>query len=119
MGYTLHANGSLLRLTFMGDFTEADLQAYMQEFTPYLETATAENPIRFLVDIHQLDKLCSQARKQFTELNGNRCIDKVGIVGVNPFFKVLVTFILKASNRNNIQFVSTEAEALAWLSKEE
>jgi hypothetical protein len=63
----------------------------------------------------QPGKLCGPARKEFTQFNSGGNIGKVGIIGSNPFIKVLATFILKASNRNNIRFFNGEGEAIEWI----
>ena len=107
----------IIRLTFIGDVEKKDIEAYVEDLTPFLKAATEENPLRFLSFSGREGKFSSAARKTFAQINEDRRIGKVAILGGNRFNRVLTTIILKATGRNNIRFFGTEAEALAWLEK--
>lgn len=104
-----------LRVVFTGDFDDADATAYVQELGPFLQAATAENPLRLLVDAQEVGRLSVKARKILTELNSDPRSGETAVLGVNRFLMVLAQFILKASNRDNVRFFESEAEAVAWL----
>ena len=105
----------ILRLSFIGDIGPEDVDAYVEELSPFLDGATAENPLRILSFSGREGKISAVARKTFAQLNEDSRMGKVAILGGNRFTRVMTTIILKATGRQNIRFFGTETEAMEWL----
>jgi len=56
-----------------------------------------------------------KARKIYTEIIKSPKIGKAAIFGLNRSNKVIVSFLLKASGKNDLKVFSNEEEALKWL----
>ena len=113
---TLRDDG-LLWVEFVGDVSEKEMEDYIAEYTQYLEKATPEQPLHFLVDSSKVGKLSSGARKALVQ--GFRVSDpRIGntaMFGANRYARVLTSFILKAVGRNDIRMFDSAEDALAWL----
>lgn len=105
----------ILRIKFIGDTGKDDAAAYLQDLQPFLETATAKTPLNMLIYVEQAERFSGAARKAFDQLNQDARTGKLAYLGANRFIRVLASFVSKASNRNNMRFFDTEAEALTWL----
>jgi hypothetical protein len=108
----------ILRLAFIGDQDEKDMEAFQQDFAPFLEAVTEEEPLRIFTDSSQSGKFTSAARKTFLTLNRNPKIGRTAILGASRYTRVLAGLVLKATRRDNIRFFDSETEALAWLKAE-
>lgn len=116
MAYELDmGKDGILRLAFIGDPDEALMQAFLQDFTPLLEAATAEKPLLILADSNRSGRYPSAVRKIFADMNRDPRIGKAAVVGAGRYTRVMTGIILKATRRDNIHFFDTEAEARAWL----
>jgi hypothetical protein len=71
--------------------------------------------IHYLIDLNKAGKNSSQARKIWKERNENRITDKVALFGIHPVARVLASFVMKVTERNNMRFFNTMEEALQWL----
>ena len=109
----------LVRLAFIGDINEADVEAFIQDMQPHLDAVTAGGFLNMLIDASRDGKLSSGARRAFTELNKDPRIRRVGICHISPFNRVFATFLMKATGRQNIGFFDSEAEALVWLNMDD
>jgi hypothetical protein len=107
----------LVRLAFIGDIGEADVDAFIQDLQPYLNAVTEGNFLDLLVDSSRGGKMSSVARRKFTELNKSSRFGRIGICNINAFNRVFTTFLMKATGRQNMGFFDSEEEALAWLDK--
>jgi len=105
----------LVRLAFIGDISEADVEAFIQDLQPHLDAVTAGNALHMLVDASRDGKMSSAARRTFTELNKDPRFGRIGICHINPFNRVFATFLMKATGRQNIGFFDSEGEAMKWI----
>jgi hypothetical protein len=108
----------ILRLAFIGDMVGEDIEIFIKDFTPFLEAATEVEPLNILADASRAGKTSSAARKAYVRLNRDLRGGKVAVVGARRYGRVLVSFILKATGRDNVRFFDSEEEALAWLKAE-
>ncbi|HEY71716.1 MAG: hypothetical protein DRJ03_31940 [Chloroflexi bacterium] len=116
MAYELEMrDDGILRMAFIGDMDQQDLEAFRQEFDPFLESATEAEPLRVLVDGSRSGKYTSGARKIFVDLYRSLKIGNVALVAAPRYSRVLVGFVLKATGRDNIHLFDSEEEGLAWL----
>ena len=104
----------ILRMAFIGDVDEAAITAWISDMQPFLETAE-KGKLKMLVDASRDGKMSSTARRTFTEVNRDPRLDKIAIVKISRFNRVMATFIMTATGRHNIRFFDEEAEALVWL----
>jgi hypothetical protein len=102
----------LVRLAFIGDIDEADVEVLIQDLQPHLDGVAASNALHMLVDASRDGKMSSAARRTFTDLNKDARFGRVGICQISRVNKVIATFIMKATGRQNIRFFDTEEEAL-------
>jgi hypothetical protein len=105
----------LVRLAMIGNITDDDVTALVNELQPHLDNATPEIPLRIIVYAGREERTEPAARKRFVELNKDPRIGMMAIVGGSRFNRVVATIILKATGRSIIHFYETEAEAVAWL----
>ena len=108
----------ILRLSFAGQVGTEEMEAFRQDFLPYLEAATDESPLLVLSNAQGDTKYSSGARKIFMQLNRDSRIGKAATVGTGRYTRVLARFVLKATGRDNIGFFDTQEEAVAWLKGE-
>ena len=109
----------ILRIQFEGDIGKEEIEAFLEDYLPYLEAASKENPLRVLaLPAIGSNKFSSHARKTLARLNNDPRLGKSATIGVNRYTRVLVSFVLKATGRDNIAFFDTEEEALAWLNSD-
>lgn len=59
-----------------------------------------------------------EARKVYAEIIKSPKIGKAAIFGLNRPNKVIVSFLLKVSGKNDLRVFSTEEEALKWLKED-
>ena len=106
---------NIVKIEFIGDVTDEDALQNSDQIDQYMANLPADEPLHFLVDATRMGKISTKARHVFTERNKNPKVGNTAIYGVNRALKVLGIFISKASKRENLHFVSGEAEGLAWL----
>ena len=112
--FQLESEG-ILRLTFIGDTDRRGAAKLLEEFQPFMEQVTAENPWRILWDDTRGGKASVDVRKVYAQLNSDPRIGKVAIFGAQRYGRVLGEFVLKLTGRDNVRFFDNEAEARAWL----
>jgi hypothetical protein len=105
----------ILRLTFIGDTDRRGAEQLVADFTPFLDQATADNPLLILWDDTRGGKAGSDVRKVYADFNRDPRIGKVAIFGALRYGRVLGDFVLKLTGRENVRFFDTEADARAWL----
>lgn len=120
MGYRLEMDeDGILKVTFIGDFSEEEAMTLYEEAKTYLAQASESAPLNALIDSRRsTGKMGMRARKILMQLNKDPHMGKAASIGANGFVKVLGIFIAKATGRSNMGFFDSEEEALAWLRKE-
>ena len=108
----------ILRVSYIGDMDEEDVEAYIRDLAPFREAATEERPLVFLIDTSRLGKASSAARKTFAELAKEPRIGRSALIGARRYVRVMAGFLAKATGRENYRFFDSEKEALAWLKNE-
>jgi hypothetical protein len=108
----------VLWLAQIGDVDEEDMEAFLDELTPYLEAATEVQPLLVLSDTSRTGKLSAIARRLLAGLGRDPRLRKTAILGSGRYTRLVASFINKATGRDNIRFFESEQEALAWLKAE-
>jgi hypothetical protein len=109
---------SITRVAFIGDMGKEEIEAYIEDNRPILETATEAEPQLVLYNASREGKMSAAARKALVELNRDPRMGKMAVIGARRYTRVLVSFVLKASRQNNVRFFDLEQEAVAWLKAE-
>jgi hypothetical protein len=104
-----------LQVRLAGDMGKPDVDAYLKALAPFLQAATSNNPLHMMLDAAEVGMLSSYGRKNFIELNHDTRIGNVAVVRPTRVFRVLGSFIKKATKRDNIRFFASQAEAISWL----
>ncbi len=112
---TSMGDDGILRIAFTGDVSKRDLEAFLNDFTPFLEAATEARPVLTLVNSSQTGKYSLAARRIYLELNQDPRVGKAAVIGASRYARVLASFVLKATRRDNIRFFDSEKKAIAWL----
>lgn len=116
MAYELKmGNDGILRMRASGNVDVAEMESFRLEFEGFLATATEEQPLKILTDSSKQAKYSAAARKIFVELQRSPKVGRAAVVGAKRYTRVLTSFILRASGRDNVRFFDSEAEAVAWL----
>lgn len=121
MGHEIRmGEDGFLRVRFIGFLGKEDAEAYIRDYTSYVEQATPEKPLHALADATEMTKMSSAARKTIIETfsSSDARIGRTAVVGASRYLRVLTSFILKAVGRDNIRLFATEEEALPWLGEE-
>jgi hypothetical protein len=69
----------------------------------------------WLIDLSQMTKVTSRARRILVEASGHRSINKYALVGASIFIRTVANFIAAAAGQKNARHFATEEDALAWL----
>jgi hypothetical protein len=109
----------LVRLAFIGDIGEADVDAFIQDLQPYLDTLSEGDVLDLLVDGGPAGKMSSAARRKFSKNGEDRRYGLTGTYNVKPFNRVFALFMMKITGRQNIRLFDSEEEAIAWLNEGE
>jgi len=108
-------NDGVVRTAFIGDMTEQGVNALAEDAQPFLEASSAKKPTPVLHDSSRSGKYTSRARKAILAFFSDPRIGKIAVIGARPYTRVLLSFLIKASGRENMRLFGTEPEALAWL----
>jgi hypothetical protein len=106
-----------LQVRLSGDMEKTDIDAYLKALAPFLQAATSDNPLHIMLDAAEVGMLSSYGRKNLIELNRDIRIGNVAVVRPTRVFRVLGSFIKKATKRDNIRFFLSQAEAKNWLAQ--
>ncbi len=68
-----------------------------------------------LTDLNKAGKTTSKARKIFQELADQWGPGKTALFGMHPVARVLASFVMGASKKEDMRFFKTKEEALAWI----
>ena len=68
-----------------------------------------------LIDIQRSSDFSSAAGKRWVGFLQHPAITKTAIFGGNVFVRTLAMFVIGASQKKNIKFFATEAQAVEWL----
>jgi hypothetical protein len=71
----------------------------------------------FLIDLNKCGKSSPLARSIWNDLGANERVHKTAIFGMHPVARVLASFVLGLSNKNNPRFFWTEEESRKWLAE--
>jgi hypothetical protein len=74
--------------------------------------------IDWLIDLSQMTKATSKARKIPAKASGHPSIHKYAFAGASTFIRMVASFVAAAGGRKNARHYATEEGALKWLKGE-
>ena len=76
-----------------------------------------EGNLNVLIDLNKTGQPTSQARKTGMERLEKEGYGKVALFGMHPVARVLASFIMGVTKKEDMRFFKTKEDALAWLKK--
>ncbi|MCK5561725.1 MAG: STAS/SEC14 domain-containing protein [Thermoplasmata archaeon] len=77
----------------------------------------ADGEVKIMIDITQAGTPSRNARLIGQESLNDERIGKIAIFGMNPVAKVIASFFMNFTHKNNIKFFKIKKEAIEWLNK--
>jgi hypothetical protein len=108
----------ILRIKISGDMDRFAVEHLQREIVPFMDAATQENRLNNIIFPENLGRISYAARRFFTDLNHNPRYGMVAIVNPPRAVRVLGRFILKATQRDNLDFFENEEQAISWIKSE-
>lgn len=71
--------------------------------------------IRLLVDLNSTGKISSEAKKIWKTIIEDESTGRAALFGLHPVAKVIASFVIGVTKRNNIRFFNNKEDALRWL----
>ena len=71
----------------------------------------------WLIDLSQMTRATSKARKILTEASVHPSIHKYAFAGASIFIRTVANFISAAAGQKNARHFATEEEALRWIKR--
>jgi len=90
----------------------------IKEETDKIRRARQEK-LDWLIDLSQMTKATSRARKILVEITADPSINKYAFVGASIFIRTVANFIVAAAGQKNAKHFSTEELALNWMREAE
>jgi len=119
MSYKIYEHeNNILKIALIGDIDEETVNTFNAEFLGIFEGYTESNPLSVLIDASQEGHISLHARRTITMLNKELRIHKFALVNAKQVNRVIATFILKATGRDNTDFFDDEESARKWLQKD-
>jgi len=75
----------------------------------------ARDKMKTLIDLTQSAQQPSESRKLVKEIWNDDRTGKVAIFGLNPVAKAVASFVIGATQKEDIHFFKTKEDALVWL----
>ena len=68
-----------------------------------------------LIDLNKAGKQSIGARKTWKELSENENTGKLALIGMHPVAKVVASFVMGVTKKEDMRFFKSKDDALAWL----
>ena len=74
-----------------------------------------EGTVHFLIDLNKGGKTSAKARKIFQDFTQKNVHGKLALCGMHPIARVLASFFMGITQKEDMRFFKTKEEALDWL----
>lgn len=101
--------------TIVGDFDEQCAKAALEASLKLIENA--EGQVKLLIDVNRAGKPSKEARDIFMKFLEQKKLGKIAIFGMHPVARVLASFGMGLSRKEDMRFFRTRDEAFSWLKK--
>lgn len=118
--HTLVVEEDVARMTFVGDFDLAHMEAILEILDGIHQR---HGRIGAIADVSGLRSVLPEARHRGGAFTKTHFIFATAVFGANPAVRTVITLISRAAElfsgrRSNVAFLKTEAEAIAWLQRQ-
>ena len=104
---------NILNAIIAGEWNENTAIAVREAALKFINMV--DGKVDFLVDLDKAGKQSPETRKGARKLIEHEKIGKVAIFGLHPVARVLASFIMGVTKKEDMRFFKTKEEALAWL----
>lgn len=104
---------NIIYVTAVGDSDEKDAIAMKEVELKFIDMA--EGKVNLLVDLNKCGKQSPEARKIRQEMSEHEKVGKVALIGLHPVARVLASFVMGITKKEDMRFFKTKEEALSWL----
>ncbi len=108
-------NNNIIFITAIDEQT--DEIARLQEEGNTKLREQVKGKVSYLIDLNQAGKSTPEARKIWNKLSEDQGTHKVALYGMHPVARVLASFVMTITKKNEMEFFKTKEAALAWLKK--
>lgn len=109
-------HGNVIFVTARGEQTD-EIAIEQQKIDKQL-SKVAMRSIKYLIDLNNCGKNSPKARATWKRLADDENTLQVALFGMHPVARVVASFVMTVSKKNNQRFFKTKEEALKWLFKE-
>lgn len=74
-----------------------------------------DGKVNYLIDLNKAGKNSTEARKQWNNISEEEKTGKLAMFGVHPVARVVASFVMGFSKRNDMLFFKTKEDAIKWL----
>lgn len=103
----------ILHIISHGDIDEEDYNKMSEATTKVTDTIAGK--VKILVDLNHCGKVPAKMRRMAKGDFEKEKTGKVALFGMHPVARILASFIIGITRKEDIRFFKTEKEALAWL----
>ncbi len=100
-------------ITVVGDVNEEIANAIKEVDLKFKNTI--EEKLNILADLNKAGQQSSKARKIWKEMTEHEKSGKIAMVGMHPVARVVASFVMGVTKKEDMRFFKTKDEALAWL----
>ena len=104
---------NILKIEAIGDMTDENADE-IHEIMLEIYSNTQGN-LQTLADMNKAGKSTPYARKMWKKLSVFERMSKIALYGINPVARVLASFMVGRTSRNNMRFFNNKEDAIAWL----
>ena len=116
MAYTLNqGDDSILQVTISGEFTEEELEKYMQDLDEILAEVPDNERLKSFIDTTDLGRVNPNLRRTVGDFLDNPKLGDTAVLGSSRVVKVMIDFVLKASGRHHMKYFTDRDKAMNWL----
>ncbi len=107
------AEDDIIYITIVGD-VDKDIAIACRD-APYKLADMIEGKAHLIIDLNNAGHQSSEARKIGQEAFENENLGKIAYHGLHPVARVIASFLMGVSKKEDVRFFKTKEDALAWL----
>jgi hypothetical protein len=96
-----------------GDQTDRIALAHIQHTENIGKQITGK--LNYLINLNNAGKNSPGARKVWQDISDMEIINKIALFGIHPVARVLASFVIGMTKRDNIVFFDKKEEAINWI----
>ncbi len=109
----LYLDVDLLYVNLVGEMDDKTIVAMKEAY--FKLNSMVDGKLDALIDLNKAGKQSVGARKTWRELSENENSGKLAITGISPVARVIASFVMGVTNKEDMRFFKTKEEALLWL----